>query len=133
MEIRGSYWTVDYLNSPSEQPSYEIFVSPMPGKILSGMWGIIIPFVIVIILFSFLTVYLSRSVRSMKTLEQMKDDFTHNMTHELKTPVAVAYSAADSMLRYYDQSDEVRNKQFLKIIMQRLSFLSGIIDGDKIL
>ena len=59
----------------------------------------------------------------------MKDDFTHNMTHELKTPVAVAYSAADSMLRYYDQSDEVRNKQFLKIIMQRLSFLSGMIEN----
>ena len=33
------------------------------------------------------------------------------------------------MLRYYDQSDEVRNKQFLKIIMQRLSFLSGMIEN----
>ena len=53
----------------------------------------------------------------MRTIEQMKDDFTHNMTHELKTPVAVAYSAADSMLRYYDQSDEQRNKKYLAIIM----------------
>ncbi len=129
VDISGPYWTSDYRNSPSEHPSYEIYVSPMPGKILSGMWGIIIPFVIVIILFSCLTVYLSRTVSSMKTLEQMKDDFTHNMTHELKTPVAVAYSAADSMLRYYDQSDEARNKQFLKIIMQRLSFLSGMIEN----
>ena len=51
------------------------------------------------------------------------------MTHELKTPVAVAYSAADSMLRYYDHSDEERNKQFLKIIMQRLGFLSGMIEN----
>ncbi len=59
----------------------------------------------------------------------MKDDYTHNMTHEIKTPVAVAYSAADSMLRYYDQSDEARNRQFLKIIMQRLSFLSGMIEN----
>lgn len=56
-------------------------------------------------------------------------DFTHNMTHELKTPVAVAYSAADSLLRYYDQSDEARNKQFLTIIMQRLSYLSGMIEN----
>lgn len=59
----------------------------------------------------------------------MKDDFTHNMTHELKTPVAVAFAAADSMLRYYDQSDEQRNKKFLAIIMQRLSFLSGMIEN----
>lgn len=65
----------------------------------------------------------------MRTLEEMKDDFTHNMTHELKTPVAVAYSAADSMLRYYDQSDATRNKKFLKIILQRLNYLSGMIEN----
>ncbi len=129
IESSGSYWTTEYSNSSSEQPAYKIYVSPMPGKILSGMWGIIIPFVIVIILFSFLTAYLSKTLNRMNTLEQMKDDFTHNMTHELKTPVAVAYSAADSMLRYYDQTDEARNKQFLKIIMQRLSFLSGMIEN----
>ncbi len=129
MDIKGSYWTTEYYSSPSNLPLYEIYVSPMPGKVLSGMWGIIIPFGIVILLFSFLTIYLSKTVSRMKTLEQMKDDFTHNMTHELKTPVAVAYSAADSMLRYYDQSDEARNKQFLNIIMQRLSFLSGMIEN----
>lgn len=77
----------------------------------------------------FLIWYLLHWVGRLRTIEQMKDDFTHNMTHELKTPVAVAYSAADSMLRYYDQSDEARNKQYLKIIMQRLSFLSGMIEN----
>lgn len=33
------------------------------------------------------------------------------------------------MLRYYDQSDEARNKQFLRIIMHRLSYLSGMIEN----
>lgn len=93
------------------------------------MWGIIIPFAALILIFSFLSFYLTGLIRRMKTLEQMKDDFTHNMTHELKTPVAVAYSAADSMLRYYDQSDEARNRQFLRIIMQRLNYLSGMIEN----
>lgn len=93
------------------------------------MWGIIIPFATLILIFTFLSLYLTGLIRRMKTLEQMKDDFTHNMTHELKTPVAVAYSAADSMLRYYDQSDEARNKQFLRIIMQRLNYLSGMIEN----
>ncbi|MDE6291275.1 MAG: HAMP domain-containing histidine kinase [Muribaculaceae bacterium] len=51
------------------------------------------------------------------------------MTHELKTPVAVAYSAADSMLRYYDQSNETRNRKLIGIIMQRLSHLSGMIEN----
>lgn len=83
----------------------------------------------VIGIFAFLASYLLSVIRQMRTLESMKDDFTHNMTHELKTPVAVAYSAADSMLRYYDQSDEQRNKKLLTIIMQRLNFLSGMIEN----
>ena len=93
------------------------------------MWGIIIPIIVVILIFGLLSAYLIGIVKNLRSIERMKDDFTHNMTHELKTPVAVAYSAADSMLRYYDQSDEVRNKQFLKIILQRLSFLSGMIEN----
>lgn len=122
-------WTTDYRISPSSQADYCVFISPMHGNVLSHMWGIIIPFAVVILLFVFLSVYLVRSIGKMRTLEEMKDDFTHNMTHELKTPVAVAYSAADSMLRYYDQSDEARNKRFLRIIMQRLGFLSGMIEN----
>lgn len=121
--------TYRYNNNPTSTNDYVLYVSPMYGEVLSNMWGIIIPFTVVIALFLFLSVYLGKTIARMKTLEQMKEDFTHNMTHELKTPVAVAYSAADSMLRYYDQSDEARNRQFLKIIMQRLSFLSGMIEN----
>ena len=93
------------------------------------MAGILATSSAVLALMIFLIWYLLHWVGKLRSIEQIKDDFTHNMTHELKTPVAVAYSAADSMLRYYDQSDEVRNKQFLKIIMQRLSFLSGMIEN----
>lgn len=122
-------WKTQYSYSPVGQPKFDVYVSQMYGIVLSRMWGIIIPFIAVILLFLCLSSYLVKTISKMRTIEQMKDDFTHNMTHELKTPVAVAYSAADSMLRYYDQSDEARNKQFLRIIMQRLSFLSGMIEN----
>lgn len=118
-----------YKISPSSSAEYYVYVTPQYKSVLSRMWGIIIPFAALILIFSFLSLYLTGLIRRMKTLEQMKDDFTHNMTHELKTPIAVAYSAADSMLRYYDQSDEARNRQFLGIIMQRLSYLSGMIEN----
>ena len=122
-------WKTSYRISPSSDIEYGVYVSPQYKSVLDKMWGIIIPFIVLILIFSFLSLYLTGLIKKMKTLEQMKDDFTHNMTHELKTPVAVAYSAADSMLRYYDQSDEERNRQFLKIIMQRLSYLSGMIEN----
>lgn len=122
-------WSIDFAMTDSQQPIYKVCFSPMNGHILRQMSGIILTSATILILMSFLIWYLLHWVGKLRTIEQMKDDFTHNMTHELKTPVAVAYSAADSMLRYYDQSDEARNKQFLKIIMQRLSYLSGMIEN----
>lgn len=125
----AAYWTSTCFIHSNQRPSYKLYVSPMRGEVLSHLWGIVVPFICVIFIFAFLSAYLIRTVKKLRTIEEMKDDLTHNLTHELKTPVAVAYAAADSMLRYYDQSDEARNKRFLKIIMQRLSYLSGMIEN----
>ncbi len=93
------------------------------------MAGIVITSTLILLMTGVLIWYLLHTVGKLRTIEEMKDDFTHNMTHELKTPVAVAFSAADSMLRYYDQSDTERDKAFLRIIMQRLTHLSGLIEN----
>lgn len=122
-------WSIDFAMTDSQPSIYKAYFSPLNGHILRQMSGIMLTSAAILILMSFLIWYLLHWVGKLRTIEQMKDDFTHNMTHELKTPVAVAYSAADSMLRYYDQSDEARNKQFLKIIMHRLSYLSGMIEN----
>ncbi|MBD5237920.1 MAG: HAMP domain-containing histidine kinase [Bacteroidales bacterium] len=122
-------WSIDFAMSEDQSPIYKVRFSPLHGHILGQMAGIICTSAMILILTGFLIWYLLHWVGRLRSIEQMKDDFTHNMTHELKTPVAVAYSAADSMLRYYDQSDEKRNKQFLQIIMQRLSHLSGMIEN----
>lgn len=122
-------WHIDFSVIEGQEPLYTVYFSPLQKHILQQMAGIVATSSAILVLMIFLIWYLLHWVGKLRTIEQMKDDFTHNMTHELKTPVAVAYSAADSMLRYYDQSDEARNKQFLKIIMQRLSYLSGMIEN----
>lgn len=122
-------WSIDFSVSETQPPIFKASFSPLNSHILRRMSGFIVTSAIILVVMAFLIWYLLHWVGRLRTIEQMKDDFTHNMTHELKTPVAVAYSAADSMLRYYDQSNEARNKQFLKIIMQRLSFLSGMIEN----
>lgn len=122
-------WMIKFTIGQGNTHLYNVYVTSLGKEVLSQMSGIIVTSAMILILMGFIIWYLLHWVGRLRTIEQMKDDFTHNMTHELKTPVAVAYSAADSMLRYYDQSDEARNKQFLKIIMQRLSFLSGMIEN----
>lgn len=122
------YWEICIKNSENV-PVICGYISPLSGYVFHRMSGIIITSTAILFLMTFLIWYLLHWVGKLRSIEQMKDDFTHNMTHELKTPVAVAYSAADSMLRYYDQSDEQRNKKFLTIILQRLGFLSGMIEN----
>lgn len=122
------YWEISVNNSEGK-PILIGYISPLSGYIFNRMAGIVVTSAVILILMSFLIWYLLHWVGKLRSIEQMKEDFTHNMTHELKTPVAVAYSAADSMLRYYDQSDEQRNKRLLTIIMQRLNYLSGMIEN----
>lgn len=127
-KVKGM-WHIDFSVMEGQAPLYTVYFSPLQKHVLRQMAGIVATSSAILALMVFLIWYLLHWVGKLRSIEQMKDDFTHNMTHELKTPVAVAYSAADSMLRYYDQSDEARNKQFLKIILQRLSYLSGMIEN----
>lgn len=121
--------SVDFAVREGQPPVYRACFSGLGGYVFRQMAGILVMSGGILLIAGFLIWYLLHWVGKLKSIEQMKDDFTHNMTHELKTPVAVAYAAADSMLRYYDHGDEARNRRFLEIILQRLGFLSGMIEN----
>jgi signal transduction histidine kinase len=58
----------------------------------------------------------------------MKSDFTNNMTHELKTPIAVAYAANDALLNFDITKDQTKTKKYLTIGQQQLRRLSGLVE-----
>ncbi len=126
--VDAGFWEVPYRVIPRDQVAYVAYISPLDGDILSRMGMMILSGVVLVIAVVVIVGYLLMTVKRMRTLEQMKDDFTHNMTHELKAPIAVAISATDSMLRYYDPTDEERNRQMLGIISGRLEYLSAMIE-----
>ena len=72
-------WKTQYSYSPAHSPEYDVYVSPMPGTVLSRMWGIMIPFSAVIFLLTFLSCYLIKTINQMRTIEQMKDDLLTNI------------------------------------------------------
>lgn len=53
----------------------------------------------------------------------MKNDFTQNIIHELKTPIAVAYAASDTLLEYSLGNDPATRKEYLDIIKDQLDKL----------
>ncbi len=63
-----------------------------------------------------------------KTLDEMKSDFTNNMTHELKTPIAVAYAANDVLLNFNGTNDTEKTKKYLSITQEQLKRLSKLVE-----
>ena len=80
----------------------------------------------VIVLTSFIVVY--RSLRSQQRLNDLKNDFISNVTHELKTPVATVSVALEALKDFHALDDPERTKEYLSIAQNELSRLSFMTD-----
>ena len=104
-------------------------VIEMPFDVLaSRMWGLIASSVAIVILLSGLLIYMVRTMFRQKTLEEMRRDFTHNITHELKTPISVAVTATDALRNFSADTDPARRSRYLEIIGIQLSQLSTMVE-----
>jgi signal transduction histidine kinase len=63
-----------------------------------------------------------------KTMDQMRRDFTHNITHELKTPISVAVAATDAMRNFSAEADVERRSRYLQIIETQLEQLGAMVE-----
>ena len=79
--------------------------------------------------FALAFLYLFRTVSRLRTLEEMKDDFVSNMTHELKTPIAIAYSANDALLNYDTANDAEKKERYLQIANKQLKRLGELVEN----
>lgn len=108
--------------------SYRLWMEPVTRLVLKQMSGILITSFVILIILSFAFWYLIRIILRQKTLEEMKSDFTNNITHELKTPIAVAYAANDALLNFNQAEDKVQRDKYLGICQEQLQRLSGLVE-----
>ena len=115
--------------NPDEGIYYKAYMTPLTSHILSQMFGIIITVFLLMIAFSLAFWYLFRTVSRLRTIEEMKDDFVSNMTHELKTPIAIAYSANDALLNYDTSNDPDKKTKYLTIANKQLKRLGELVEN----
>jgi len=118
-----------YNLNPDEGIYYKAYMTPLTGHIVSEMSGVIITVFLLLVAFTLAFWYLFHTVSKMRTIEEMKDDFVSNMTHELKTPIAIAYSANDALLNYDIDNDPQKKVTYLNIANKQLKRLGELVEN----
>ncbi len=72
--------------------------------------------------------YMIQTMRKQRLLDEIKTDFTNNITHELKTPIAVAYAANDSLLNFDSGNNTPRMNRYLKVCQEQLRLLDCLVE-----
>lgn len=108
--------------------SYRLWMEPINSLVLRQMSGILTTSFIILIILSFSFWFLIRTILKQKTLEEIKSDFTNNITHELKTPIAVAYAANDALLNFNQAEEKAKRDKYLRICQEQLQRLSGLVE-----
>lgn len=115
--------------NPENRWFYRASVTPLTRHILSRMMGVIVTIFLLMAAFSLAFIYLFHTVSRLRTIEEMKDDFVSNMTHELKTPISIAYSANDALLNYDTSNDPEKKAAYLTIAMKQLKRLGELVEN----
>lgn len=107
---------------------YSFDTGLMTGYILLNMSGIIFTslMVVAIVVFSFW--FFISTLKKQMELDEMKSSFTSNITHELKTPIAVAYAANDALLNYGLADNPVKREEYLLDTKEQLEKLSALVE-----
>ena len=116
------------VTSHLNQGIYELRSPSLTAYILRGMWGTLAVSAGILLLVVAAFGFTGRVLRQQRDLERMKNDFTGNITHELKTPIAVAYAANDALLNFGADADGTKRTRYLRICQEQLTRLGGLVE-----
>ncbi len=98
-------------------------------QILASMRNMIISAVCATLLLVCIFIYLLRTLFRAKSLERIRRDLTHNITHELRTPLAAAQATTDLLRSMPELSDDrALREEYLELTSNELRRLSTLVD-----
>jgi two-component system, OmpR family, phosphate regulon sensor histidine kinase PhoR len=72
--------------------------------------------------------YVVHTIRRQKKLNELKNDFISNMTHELRTPITIASSSIDSILNHHGLHDHDKVRSYLRSSREELIYLDQLVE-----
>ena len=99
------------------------------SKILASMHGMIVISIIATLLLILTFVYLLRTIFRAKSVERIRRDLTHNITHELRTPIAAARAATEALRSTPQIAENCRlREEYLAMTHHELERLGVMVD-----
>ena len=125
---KSGYKSYSYSLDLEETYAYRLNVRYPDLFLLEQMSGVLITSLLMILALISSYIYLLKIIYKQKTLDEIKSDFVSNMTHELKTPISIAYAATDALLNYGMMDDSDKMKSYLHASKKQLEHLSGLVE-----
>lgn len=108
--------------------NYQLVVPSIHGVVLYRMRYYLVSSFLMLLLTGVAFIFLFRVLRSQRLYTQARLAFTGNMTHELKTPVAVIEAALDAITRYQLSREPAKLDNYIDISKAQLKRLNLMID-----
>lgn len=97
-------------------------------RLLGDMRSVLLSAAAIVALLVATFVCLLRIMFRQKSLDEMRRDLTHNITHELKTPIAVACAACDALRNFSADADRARRERYTEMVSVQLAQLSSMVE-----
>lgn len=104
------------------------FIISPDKAIFKQMGSLMVASLFLLIITTACYLFLIRTIFKQKTIAQIKNDFVNNMTHELKTPITITYSAIDALQTFKLVEQKETRDEYFTLCRQQLKHLSGLVE-----
>lgn len=96
--------------------------------VIKQMAGLLVLSLFITLLIAYVMIYTFRRMLSQEKLNQIKNDFVNNMTHELKTPIATMSLALDAISNKAIKNDERKFENYTHILKEENKKLNNHVE-----
>ncbi len=120
-------WTSEFEIDDDGMFGLRLHINIPYREFLGEMFPLILSAIATVVLIAAALIYMARTLFRHRTIEEMRRDLTHNITHELKTPISVAMAANDALIDYPETATPERRTRYHQIIRTQLQQLTNMV------